>query len=416
MARLSFFNDIFREPWLMEPQTAAAQRQVLRGILMGLSLAPFNDGRAQSTVGHGQSPAIPEGSGVNVVELTGTMFRDDTECGQKGTRTLAAMLREADRDRSVIGHILRIDSGGGAANSVPDLAEAIRDCRKPVVAFVDGYMCSAAMYVGSYCDHIVANRGDDRVGCIGTMIQLADFPRQAKDADGMVYLRIYADGSEEKNSEYEAALEGDFSLIKERVLNPVNERFKADIRRNRPSVTDEQLRGRTYYASEAVGTLIDAIGGFDTAVAKVVELSDTITNIATMEGYNRIQQLDSCRELQMVDGTVTLTGEQLSDIENALDASAVHAAEAESRAAEAQAALDDTRAQLATAQARVGELERHSEEQASENERLHNVLSSLENRPLQPAQPGHNGNHLAEPDLNENPSEYCRNLIERRNG
>ncbi len=36
MPKLSFFNDIFREPWMIEPQTAAAQRQVLVGMLSGL--------------------------------------------------------------------------------------------------------------------------------------------------------------------------------------------------------------------------------------------------------------------------------------------------------------------------------------------------------------------------------------------
>lgn len=315
MPKLSLFNDIFREPWMIEPQTAAAQKQVLQGLLMGLEFTQ-EDETVQAAIGHKQNPSIPHGRSINVVNLEGTMFRDDGDCGIVGTRTLASLLLNADAKEAVMGHILYVDSGGGAANSVPDLAEAIQACRKPVVAFVDGYMCSAAMYVGSYCNHIIANREDNKIGCIGTMIQLEDWPKQVKQSDGFVRLRIYADGAEEKNDEYEKALEGDFSLVKERILNPHNERFKADIRKNRPAVREDQLKGRTYDAKEVVGTLIDAIGSFDTAVAKVIELSTL--NITQMKGFEKLQSLDTCHDLQMVDNSVSLNGEQLGEIEQKL--------------------------------------------------------------------------------------------------
>ena len=316
MPKLSLFNDIFREPWMIDPQTAAAQKQVLQGLLMGLEFTQ-EDEMVQATIDHKQNAAVPRGRGINVVKLEGTMLRDDGPCGMVGTKTLASMLLEADAKDEIIGHILYVDSGGGAANSVPDLAEAIQACQKPVVAFVDGYMCSAAMYVCSYCRHIIANREDNKVGCIGTMIQLEDWPKQVKDSYGAVHLRVYADGADEKNEEYEKALEGDFSLIKERVLNPHNERFKADIRKNRPNVSEDQLKGRTYEAKDAVGSLIDAIGRFDTAVAKVMELSTL--NISKMEGYKNIQSLESCHDLQEVDGCVTLNNEQLAEIDKAIE-------------------------------------------------------------------------------------------------
>ena len=315
MSKISLFNDIFREPWMIEPQTAIAQKQVLHGLLMGLEFAPEDD-TVQTVIGHKQHKAIPQGHGISVVNLEGVMLRDDGPCGMIGTRTLAAELLEADGVQDIIGHIIRIDSGGGAANSVPDLADAIKACTKPVVAFVDGYMCSAAMYVGSYCQHIIAFREDNKIGCIGTMIQLEDYPRQAKDSNGMMHLRIYADGADEKNGEYEAALEGDFKLMKERVLNPHNERFRSDIRANRPNVKEDQLKGRTYDAKDTLGTLIDAIGSFDTAVAKVIELSNL--NITQMDGYKNLQSLETCHDLQMVEGYVSLNGEQMTEIDNAL--------------------------------------------------------------------------------------------------
>lgn len=364
MSKLSFFNDIFREPWMIEPQTASAQKQVLRGVLMGLEFTP-EDVTVQRVIGYDQHSSIPQGKSINVVDLKGTMLRDDGPCGMVGTRTIAKQLLAADGKYGIIGHIIYIDSGGGAANSVPDLAEAVAACKKPVVAFVDGYMCSAAMYVGSYCKHIVANREDNKVGCIGTMIQLEDWPKQAKESDGFMHIRVYADGAEEKNDEYEQALEGDFKLIKERVLNPHNERFKADIKKNRPAVREDQLKGRTYEAKDAIGTLIDSIGSFDTAVEKVIELSNQTIN--AMKGYQNLQSLDSCHDLQMVDGYVSLNGEQLAEIEKAL-------AEGQTEKALNKTNSDTVAEQLTE----INELTQERDELKSQNEELTANASQIE--------------------------------------
>ena len=406
MPKLSLFNTIFREPWMLEPQTAAAQRHVLMGVLMGLEFAPESD-EVQASIDHRQSTAIPRGRKVNVVNLEGTMLRDDAGCGLVGTRTMASLLREADADKSVVGHILRIDSGGGAANSVPDLAEAIQSCQKPVVAFVDGYMCSAAMYAGSYCRHIMANREDNRVGCIGTVIQIADFPKKATDSEGMLHLRIYADGSEDKNGEFESALEGDFSLIKNRVLNPTNEKFKADIRNNRPATTDDQLTGRTYMAKEVLGTLIDSIGNFDAAVAKVVELSNI--NIQKMEGLEHLQAVPGCANLEMVDGTVDLNQEQLDNVDAAI-ATEKALVQAKDKTIADQAA---TITQLTTENA---SLKTTNQTQATEIASLKATIEELNKKPTPPAQGAHNGDPVAQEGDNDNPEDYCKQVMKELYG
>ena len=312
--KISYLREIFESVYMIEPSQAVAGKTLLNGILMGLEFER-EEVEQNKSVGHDDFPSIPVAEKINVTRLTGVMYRQDGDCGRKGTQTIANELIEADAEENVIGHILVIDSGGGAANSVPILAKAIRQCSKPIVAFVDGMMASAAMFAGSYCSRIIANDKLDRIGCIGTMVQLADYPKNHKDSDGFVSLRIYADGSEEKNGEYEAALEGDFRLIKEQMLNPLNEDFKTNIKTNRPNAQEEQLKGRTYYAKDCVGTLIDAIGGFDEAVKQVIELSNL--NIKQME-LNQIQKIDSCRDITSVNGIVSLTEQQVTDINSAL--------------------------------------------------------------------------------------------------
>lgn len=391
---------------MISPSTANAALPLYKDILMSEKYRMEGETivrmECSSSIGNRQYPSIPANHRINVIDLNGVMMREDTDC-EYGTETMANRLRDSDNDPSCIGHIIRIDSGGGAADSVPPLAEAIKACKKPVLAFVKGSACSAAMYAASYCGHIMAQHGRNEVGCIGTMVQIAGYPSQTTFKDGLVYVRIYADPSDEKNLEYERALTGDFSPIRENVLNPLAEDFRRDVKANRPAVKDDQLRGRTYFAQDVVGTLVDAIGTMDDAVEKVIDMSNL--TITEMEGFERIQSADSCRDLQCVDGCVTLNTQQLTDIEELI----AHGED-----------IDTVRTNLDTATAEVERLRQENANLRSDlqerDTQIVNLNAALDARRQQPfADPVHNGGTAA-PEDNSNPEEFCRNLIERRNG
>ncbi len=295
--------------WMLDPVSAAAALALYRDMVGAARLkakypiVQYDETEDENelprnyyrfTLNHADYPAIPQGHLISVVRLEGVMTRDETAC-QWGTRDLAQWLLQGDQNNRVIGSILLVDSGGGAADSVRDLADAIHACSKPIVAYCDGYMCSAAYYAASYCNSIMAHDRRNMVGCIGTMIELGGYPMKSVDEDGYVRLRIYADGSEEKNSDYEKALEGDVKPIRENLLNPLAEDFRNDVKANRPTATDDQLKGRTYFAQDVVGTLIDGIGTMDDAVAKTLELSNL--NITEMEGFRALQELSTCHNL-----------------------------------------------------------------------------------------------------------------------
>ena len=328
--RPNLLYKIFMSQWMLDPMTAHAASLVL-GDMIGAArlkakygIMEYDDGDDDDSrptdyyhyyLTHRDNAAIPEGKFVSVVRLEGVMMRDDGWC-QPGTRSLADWLKKGDADQRVLATILLTDSGGGAADSVRPLADAISGCKKPVLAYCDGYMCSAAYYAASYCGHIMANDPRSMIGCIGTMIQLADYPAKSKDEDGYIRLRIYADPSDEKNADYEAALEGNFKPIRENILNPLAEDFRKAVKSNRTKSTDDQLRGRTYFAQDVQGSLIDSIGDFRAAVDKALKMTNL--NITTMKGHESLQSLDTCRDLQMVDGYVSLNGEQLAEIDNAI--------------------------------------------------------------------------------------------------
>lgn len=320
----------FKSTWMLDPMTASAAYKLFADMAGAAALKgkypiieyqttdddgePYENTYYHYRLTHRDYPAIPEGKQISVIRLEGVMLRDEGWC-QPGTRDLAEWLHQGDIDQRVVATILIVDSGGGAADSVKSLADAITECKNPVLAFCDGDMCSAAYYVSVYADRIVAAERRNRIGCIGTMIQLQNYPAKSTDEDGFVRLRIYADPSDEKNAEFENALKGDFLLIKENILNPLAEDFRKDVKANRPSVTDDQLRGRTFYAQDVKGTLIDSIGSFEDAVKEALNLNQNITE---MKGHENLQSLDTCRDLQMVDGYVSLNGEQLAEIDQAI--------------------------------------------------------------------------------------------------
>lgn len=315
---------------MITPEQAAVMMPLLKGILAGNIIEfdkaeePFmvtpTGKRRGSMESAGQDPDNSE-KYVYVTYLQGTMLKHDGECGEPGTRTIGQGLIDADKDSSILGHIIIAESGGGAANSVAEIADAIKQCSKPVVAFVDGIAGSACMYAISYSDHIMAHKPMDEVGCIGVMVQLAGLPKYHKDPDtGEIYCRIYATESQEKNLDYEAALEGDAKIIREESLDPLCEQFMADVKANRPAVTDEQLHGKLFFAKDVVGSLVDSIGSFEDAVAKVIELS-TIKNQTSsqMAKYPTLESIPMLQEQQYAeDGSTILQECQLEAIEQAL--------------------------------------------------------------------------------------------------
>lgn len=320
-----------RGAWMITPEQAAVMMPVLKGILAGnivefeKSPEPFmvtREGRRRETMSRQDQDSSSE-KYVYVTYLQGTMLKHDGMCGEPGTRTIGQGLLDADGDPEVIGHIIVAESGGGACNSVPEISDAITKCSKPVVTYIDGMAGSACMYAISYSDHIMAHKPMDEVGCIGVMVQLSGLPRYHKDPQtGEIYCRIYATDSQEKNLDYEAALEGDAKVIREESLDPLCQQFMADIKANRPAVTEDQLHGKLFFAKDVVGSLIDSIGSFEDAVAKVLELAEAkalINSSTQMSKYPTLESIPMLKEQQYEqDGSTVLQECQLDAIEQAL--------------------------------------------------------------------------------------------------
>jgi ClpP class serine protease len=355
--QFSLLKEIFGQPWQIEASTFQRYFPLAVSILRGTQFTP--EAEPAENIPYKLNLSVSENGAVqwddddddysddesqdqpvnqpviSIIPVRGIMMKHDMFCGPAGTRTIGKRLRNADTDENVVGHILIFETGGGCADSVPELAEAIEACTKPV----DGMMCSAGQYAGSYCDEIIASRPEDLVGSIGTMmIWEGRKANSGENEEGVIHQRIYADDATQKNEEYETAINNNnFKLVKERILNPHNEKFISDIRKNRQGVKDNHLHGRAFYASEVVGSLIDSIGDFNYAVDRVLALANyqPEPQAATQSGssaaadnskvthmkYVQIQRVLGSEPLEFeADGRRTFTDEEMLAVNDALAA------------------------------------------------------------------------------------------------
>lgn len=384
----AFLKDIIGSPWQIDVQTLNGLLPILRGMVNGLNVekgaepsshlpyALSASSREAVLLSQLETPSAAPGSDplpkyIHVLPIRSVLTKHDQDCGPVGTRTLASRLSLADSNESILGHILVVESGGGQAIAVAELSEAMQRCTKPMVVWIDGVSASAAYYISSYASEIIASREMDLVGCIGTMLVWEGRKSISEEnKDGEIQVTIYADGSEQKNSEYDAAINDfNFQPAKERMLNPLNAKFQSDVLYNRPSATEEQLMGRTYFAHEVVGTLIDSIGNFESAVQRILALASfsadtpkennqTIINSTTMaKQFLHVNQVLSVQALESSDEGVFLNQQQLQMIEEGLEANQQLASERDSAFQErdtANTAMATLQQQVTDAQASAG--------------------------------------------------------------
>ncbi len=207
---------------------------------------------------------------VMIVPLHGPMTKYDT-CTSYGTTTIAQkMLKLLSKDE-VVGFILDIDSGGGCANAVAPLVQAIRKIReagKPIIAHVDT-CCSAAYWVASQCESIFMDNLLSNVGSIGAYAQILD---ESTDESGRRIVNVYAKESPDKNAAVREALDGKPEKMQKELSRLVAE-FHAAVRSGRPNLkadSDGVMTGATFTTSDAINVgLADAMMDLDDCVENV---------------------------------------------------------------------------------------------------------------------------------------------------
>ena len=149
-----------REPLLIDP-TKAKDHAVLADKF------GFTDMLAQL---FGQAPAPYVVDGVGIVPIVGVIGKGlsplEKMMGAVDVNDVSAAIDAFASNPEVEKVALQISSPGGTVTGVEELANKVRNLEKPTLAYTDSEMASAAYWIGSAADRVVASPSST-VGSIG---------------------------------------------------------------------------------------------------------------------------------------------------------------------------------------------------------------------------------------------------------
>lgn len=363
-------SQLLRGAWLIDPAHAQARwpfvQSYLNGDFKALSItieqedkdsgmAAFAGGLEEREY-YSNLDEAPQGS-ISLTRLEGEVMKQGY-C-MAGTAELKQRLAAADRHPNVSGHMLILDSPGGTVDGTKEFADAIKATTKPIVAYVDGLAASAAFWLASAADEIIASSDTTMLGSIGTMISFVDFSA-AYEEFGIKQHNIYADKSTDKNQTYHEAIKGNYKPIKEESLNPINEIFLNAVRTNRKDISEKALTGKMFLAQDAIAMgMTDAVGDFEFALSRLEALMSNTqipisqTTNSTMFSKNKFPKLSALANQE------TLSDEALEAASQELQAAGISNATIVADTALESMTAESGRlsGELATATARVATLQ-----------------------------------------------------------
>lgn len=176
-----------------------------------------------------------------------------------GSEDIVYSIREANEDVTIKAIMIEVDSGGGSPVAGEEIAKAINESSKPVVAFIRDIGASAAYLAISSADKIFASRNSD-VGSIGATMSYLENTNEDKK-----YVQI-SSGKFKDAGDPDKPLSEEERLLFLRDIKKIHENFIEDIAKNR-QLTIENVRviadGSTVLGDRAKSLdLIDEIGGW----------------------------------------------------------------------------------------------------------------------------------------------------------
>lgn len=254
------------QPWAIRPEMMEVGRDiVLREHASEPESVQTRRGqRVESTSG----TTIRDG--VAIIPITGPIFRYADwfveMCGGATTESLAMDLRTAVENSGVRAVLLEIDSPGGEAKGIAELAAQIRaaTATKPIVAYIGGDGCSAAYWLASAASEIVM-APTATAGSIGTVM---GYPRKRDDPRSVEFV---SSQSPDKRPDIDT---DQGRAVIQRTVDDLTTVFVAAVAEYRGATVETVLsnfgRGGYMVGARAVAAgLADRIGSFEAVLAEL---------------------------------------------------------------------------------------------------------------------------------------------------
>ncbi|MDL2279081.1 S49 family peptidase [Desulfovibrio sp. OttesenSCG-928-G11] len=229
-------NPLSSPLWALQPEAAEAFFDDLRRALRAESETPAPPAALPTALSGQGSAARPYAlqSGVAVIPVHGAITRQ-TEYAwwngrpiSQGQDSLAAALAAALADPTVRAILLDVNSPGGTVPGTKELADAIAiaAATKPMAAYANGLMASAAMWLSAATGRIFAPV-TATIGSVGVIMVHTDFSK-LNERWGLSY--TYITGGKLKSAgNPDAPLSDEARALFQKQVTEIHEIFKADV-------------------------------------------------------------------------------------------------------------------------------------------------------------------------------------------
>ena len=220
--------------------------------------------------------------GTAIIPIRGVMVHglkmaekvDSVVCAEDIEKDIKFAMESSDVKRV----IFDIDSPGGMYNGTPELGDVIAKYKgvKPMAAFTNGLMASAAYWTGIASGSVYMSRSAS-VGSIGVVMMWPDVSK-AMEGEG-VKIKVFSSG-EFKGMTPEVELTGSQeSYLQSRVMSLANE-FYSHVKEARAGVNESAFDGRTFQAAEALELgLVDGLARNVEEVISIMKIEEQMAEL-----------------------------------------------------------------------------------------------------------------------------------------
>lgn len=264
----------------------------LKSFDLNLHLKSAQAAEAMSAGAQGGSYEVAN-EDIAVIYLSGSLMKQESSFSA-GTSTVLARrkIRAAVNNDNIAGILLHIDSPGGTVSGTRDLADEVAAAskKKPVYAYAEDLMASAAYWVGSQATKVFCNP-TAIVGSIGTFMVLEDSSQQAAQEGVKVHVIRAGDF---KGVGVPGTVVGENAISEwQSLVDQLNAHFIAGISagRNLPADRVKQLADGRVHVGEAAQSLglVDGVQSLDDTLSALVAASSPKKRKKIMSAENDTQ-------------------------------------------------------------------------------------------------------------------------------
>lgn len=270
--------DILYQPWAIAPDRLMEIQSIyaahLRGESIDIDAVEARIGRQLQN----QTQRYEVQDGAALIPLRGVMAPRmnlmNEISGGTSTELFARDVNSALNDPAVQSIILLVDSPGGAVGGTMAAASAVMAARgvKPIAAYSDGMMASAAYWVGSAADRVYVSSGVDQVGSIGVVANHVDIS-QREQALGIKTTEIVAGKFKRIASQHGPLTESGQQSIQDQV-DYIYSLFVGGVSDQRgvsvEKVLADMADGRVFIGQQAIDAgLVDGIASLDNVITEL---------------------------------------------------------------------------------------------------------------------------------------------------